>query len=219
VIFTLIVEVFMHTSDFREHGFVVVPGFLGGEEAAVLRRAADAILDRERARSRETGHTTQSVTLVGEDAEIVLAFLGSPRVCAVLFRAASVDTLRLKSASYYHEQTRHDWDGDWHRDSQFGRPDPEVERAVATATAQLHFRVALEDDDRLEIVPGSHARWDTDAELRIRRGARRTTAAMPGATRVVLQAGDACIFHASSIHRATYRMAPRRRTIDALYAL
>ena len=39
-------------------------------------------------------------------------------------------------------------------------------------------------DDRLEIVPGSHARWDTPDELRIRRGADRTTPDMPNAARV-----------------------------------
>lgn len=44
------------------------------------------------------------------------------------------------------------------------------------------------------------------------------TSAMPGATRIAMEAGDACVFHAWSIHRATYQRSPLRRTLDALYA-
>jgi len=70
----------------------------------------------------------------------------------------------------------------------------------------------------LEVVPGSHARWDSQEELCIRKGSDRATDKMPNAFRVVLKAGDACLFHAWSIHRATYRRAPVRRTLDLLYA-
>ncbi|MEO8900663.1 MAG: phytanoyl-CoA dioxygenase family protein [Polyangiaceae bacterium] len=118
----------------------------------------------------------------------------------------------------YHEQTQHDWDGDWHRDSQFVHADPELERKLVASSCSVHFRVAFEDDDRLEVVPASHARWDSAEEFRIRRGGQRASNEMPGAVRVSLRAGDACLFHAWSIHRATYRQAPTRRTLDLLYA-
>jgi ectoine hydroxylase-related dioxygenase (phytanoyl-CoA dioxygenase family) len=127
--------------------------------------------------------------------------------------------LELEQLHYYHEQTKRDWDGDWHRDSQFGRPDPEHERARFENSVAVHVRVAFEDDDWLQIVPGSHARWDTPEELHIRRGSDRATAFMPNATRIRLRAGDGCLFHAWSIHRASYRCAPIRRTLDALYGV
>ncbi|WP_437741476.1 phytanoyl-CoA dioxygenase family protein [Sorangium sp. So ce1504] len=219
---------------FRAQGFFIMRAFLDVAERAELRCACDAALLRTRALSRETGHSTPRISLLTDGAtcfqddpcalELISAFVGSRRVCellAGLSRAGAgegeEDAPRLKDAHYYHEQTRRDWDGDWHRDSQFGQSDPEIERAIVATTTSVHFRVALEDDDRLEIVPGSHARWDTPDELRIRRGADRTTPDMPNAARVALRAGDACIFHAWSIHRATYLRAPPRRTIDALY--
>ncbi|WP_437315237.1 phytanoyl-CoA dioxygenase family protein [Sorangium sp. So ce385] len=216
---------------FRAHGFFVAPAFLNTATRADLRRACDVALSHARALSRETGHSTPRISLLTDGIvcfqddpralELIAAFVGSPRVCELLSglaRPQEGDTPRLKDAHYYHEQTRHDWDGDWHRDSQFGQPDPEIERAVVATTTSVHFRVALEDDDRLEIVPGSHARWDTPEELRIRRGAGRATPDMPNAVRVALRAGDACVFHAWSIHRATYLLEPPRRTLDALYA-
>jgi ectoine hydroxylase-related dioxygenase (phytanoyl-CoA dioxygenase family) len=216
---------------FREHGYFVVQEFLDRPAACALRRACDDALDRARTGSTAHGHTTPKIGLFADPATFsranarafddVARFVSSPRVCALLagLERAGEDAIpRIKAADYYHEQTARDWDGDWHRDSQFGLPDPERERQRLLTTTSVHVRVALEDDDRLELVPGSHVRWDTPEELRIRKGCDRATAAMPGATRIVLRTGDACVFHAWSIHRATYRRAPLRRTLDCLYA-
>ena len=215
---------------FRNQSFVVLPQFLQASERTRLRRACDAVLDWSRAHSAETSHTTPRVSLLTQAHSFehgpelllpVLALAGSARVCALLRGlqpAAARDMPELEDAHYYHEQTQRDWDGDWHRDSQFARGYPDLERELIANTWAMHLRVAFEDDDRLEVVPASHARWDTDEELAIRRGSRRATSDMPNAMRVRLRAGDACLFHAWSIHRATYRRAPIRRTLDLLYA-
>jgi ectoine hydroxylase-related dioxygenase (phytanoyl-CoA dioxygenase family) len=215
---------------FRQRSFGVIPRFLGAAEQAELRRACDAALLQARADSQATAHTSSRISLLGDgrcldhDLDVlppIVAFASGRSVCALLRPLAlphETQAPKLKELHYYHEQTKRDWDGDWHRDSQFGRPNPELERELFAATTAVHLRVAFEDDDRLEIVPGSHTRWDTPEELRIRRGSDRATPHMPGAVRVLLRAGDACLFHAWSIHRATYRRAPIRRTLDALYA-
>lgn len=211
-----------HIAAFRSTGFFIVPAFLDREDRVGIRHACDAALDRARASFVETGASTPRISVF--DVEPALAFLGQPRVTRLLFtlqHATESDVPRLKDVHYYHEQEGRDWDGDWHRDSQFSRAvlaDPESERAIVRSHTAVHVRVAFEPDDRLEIVPGSHARWDTPEELRIRRGARRASSEMPNATRIVLSPGDACVFHAYSVHRATYRQKPLRRTLDALFA-
>jgi hypothetical protein len=206
---------------FRHHGFFIVPAFLHRDEVSELRASCDAALGRERTRSIETGASTPRISLV--DVEAAFAFFGSSRVTRLLLGLQSpteADLPRLTDVHYYHEQVRRDWDGDWHRDSQFLRAvqtDLEAEPAIVRSSTAVHVRVAFEQDDRLEIVPGSHARSDTPEELRIRRGSNRASGEMPNATRIGLAAGDACVFHAYSVHRATYRRAPPRRTLDALY--
>lgn len=219
-----------HLQSFRLHGYFVLPAFMSPTEMSGLRRACDMVLDRARAASTESGHATPKIGLFTEPSffsgqpaalDLLTRLAGSARFCALLEGLAldgEDQTPHLKSTDYFHEQTTRDWDGDWHRDSQFGQPDPELERRRILTTTSVHVRVALEYDDRLEIVPGSHQRWDTPEELQIRKGSRRASSAMPGATRIVLKAGDACVFHAWSIHRATYRRAPLRRTLDCLYA-
>lgn len=215
---------------FRERSYFVVPKWFQAAELAELRRLCDLVLDRARAESRTRGHTSPSVSLFADTdyfaadprtLEPLLSFAASPSVCALLEGLAydaEAGPPRIKKLDYYHEQTRHDWDGDWHRDSQFIESDPERERALLLGSSALHLRVAFEPDDRLELVQGSHARWDSDQELGIRKGSTRASADMPNATRIALHAGDACVFHAWAIHRATYRRVPRRRTLDALYA-
>lgn len=220
----LAIESFHHCS------FVVLPQFLEARERTAMRRACDAALEWSRANCAETSHTTPRISLLTQASSFehgaallapILAFAGSARVCALLEAIRLGDqngAPQLKDAHYYHEQTKRDWDGDWHRDSQFSRADPDLERGLISSSWSAHVRVAFEDDDRLEIVPGSHGRWDTDEELHIRRGGYRASDAMPNAARICLRAGDACLFHAWSIHRATYRRAPIRRTLDLLYA-
>lgn len=215
---------------FCRDGYFVVPRFLLGAELDELRHPCDLALARARAHSKEKGHSTPSIDLLAaaDDPALdpavlqrLLYFVSSPRVCALLLGLAypgEDEVPRARKLDYYHEQTRRDWDGDWHRDSQFVAHDPEHERAVISNTTSAHVRVALQDDDRLELVPGSHRRWDTQAELRVRKGAARTTPDMPAATRIVLRAGDACVFHAWSIHRGTYQRTPVRRTLDCTYA-
>jgi ectoine hydroxylase-related dioxygenase (phytanoyl-CoA dioxygenase family) len=215
---------------FCRDGFVVLPHFVDQQDRVTLRQAADTALAWSRAECSETSHTTPRISLLtqatsfehgGAALASVLAFASSAGVCALLDAVARVEAVeapQLKDAHYYHEQTKRDWDGDWHRDSQFALTDPELERELIADTWSVHVRVALEDDDRLEIVPSSHTRWDSEEELRIRKGGNRATDKMPNAVRVVLKAGDACLFHAWSIHRATYRRTPIRRTLDLLYA-
>lgn len=215
--------------NFRERSHFVVPAFLAKAELGELRRVCDHALERVRAESSVKGHTSPSVSLFAATDHLacdpstiqpLLSFAASRRVCALLDGLGSdaeERAPRLKKLDYYHEQTRHDWDGDWHRDSQFTEHDPERERALVVGTTAVHVRVAFEPDDRLELVEGSHSRWDTDEELRIRKGAQRASADMPHSVRIALRPGDACVFHAWAIHRATYQCRPLRRTLDSLY--
>ncbi|MBX3498411.1 MAG: phytanoyl-CoA dioxygenase family protein [Alphaproteobacteria bacterium] len=119
------------------------------------------------------------------------------------------------NTQYFMEQHGADWDGQWHRDTQFLAPDADSEKRDIAAGTGVHFRVALADDPWLSIVPGSHCRWDTAQEWAIRHEA--ASGDPPDAVRLPLKAGDALLFHAWSIHRGLYRCVPARRTFDVVY--
>ncbi len=114
--------------------------------------------------------------------------------------------------------------GNWHRDSQFHHPDEEEERQAIDAGGDLgrsvQLQVALVPSDDVEVVPGSHRRWDTDAEYAIRRADEQRnnrSNAMPGALRVALAPGDAVAFNPLALHRGRYHTDKRRRTLMLTY--
>jgi hypothetical protein len=55
----------------------------------------------------------------------------------------------------------------WHRDCQYDH-DIEVQKIVINETQVLHLRVPLFDELGMELVPGTHKRWDTEEEFNVR---------------------------------------------------
>lgn len=87
--------------------------------------------------------------------------------------------------------------GPWHRDSQFTHRDIEAEKEVLAAQGaeghSVQLQIALAPSDDVEVVPGSHLRWDTPEESAIRHGddkKNNRSSAMPRALRVALEPGD-----------------------------
>ena len=71
-----------------------------------------------------------------------------------------------------------------------------------------------------EYVPGSHLRWDTEDEYRIRLAdgqANSRANDMPGAIRIQQRPGDALAFEALGLHRGRYHTDKRRRTLMLTY--
>lgn len=189
-----------------------------------LASACDHALERVRATSNETGHTTTNISPLlhpecfadRPDALQCLIELASSRAVVSLVHdlgKPGEGELNLRDIQYFHEPKR-DHDGPWHRDGvSVARADGETSRPTV-----LRFRVALAADDHLEYVLGSHARPDTEEEMHVLAGSRRSGAFPSEARRLALQPGDACVFDAGGIHRARYRSSAARKTLDLLFA-
>jgi len=104
----------------------------------------------------------------------------------------------------------------WHRDPQYHLSLAE-QQAALQGPRVMHFRLALYDEPGLELIPGSHARWDTPEELAVRleQQGRNNHEALPGGVPVSLNAGDLLVFCANLIHRGRYGMG--RQALDILF--
>ena len=92
--------------------------------------------------------------------------------------------------------------------------------ATRTRPDGIQLQIALVETSDVEYVPGSHRRWDTDEEYRIRLAdgqANSRSNAMPGAVRVHQRPGDAVAFEALGLHRGRYHTDKRRRTFMLTY--
>lgn len=216
---------------YERDGFVVVRRLFGAAEAAELREVCDEIFAQWLAESRDPAAAADNTNMAYLTEPRFLE--GRPRRRRTLLEAVADERplgvvrqlfgreLPFLNTQYFFEPATRSRGGDWHRDQQFDAPDEATERERMRAVVGVHAHLALVADDHLEYVPGSHARWDTPAELKIRRGlggAAKNSDAMPGARRVHLDAGDAVFFSPWGIHRGRYAAGRPRRTFDVIYS-
>lgn len=93
----------------------------------------------------------------------------------------------------------------WHRDCQYDH-DVEVQKKVIHETQVLHLRVPLFDELGMELVPGTHKRWDNDEEFAVRQEikGRLSCENLSTGKTIALAAGDLLVFSADMIHRGLY---------------
>jgi Phytanoyl-CoA dioxygenase (PhyH) len=152
----------------------------------------------------------------------LMDLIADERVLAVA-RAVLEDEPLFRCTSLFFNPRANGRDGDWHRDSQFVTRTDEEERQFlfgAERAAALQLQIALLPSEDSEVVPGSHQRWDTPEEYRIRKGEggrNRRSNEMPGAVRVRLEPGDAVAFNPRALHRGRYHTDKPRRTLMLTY--
>ncbi|MDQ3586474.1 MAG: phytanoyl-CoA dioxygenase family protein [Acidobacteriota bacterium] len=213
-----------------ERGFVVVPRLLDAARVAALRALCDRVWqqwlvsapDQPRAaNATNMAFLTEPCYFVEHRSQLtsLLSFIAADQILDLLTQLG-IDEPLFHNTQFFFEPRDETRAGDWHRDQQFGAPDEATEQRRMQQHTGIHLHVALVPDDHLEIVPGTHARWDTPEELSIRKGLhgqRPDSPHMPGAVRISLDAGDAVFFSAWSIHRGRYVAGQTRRTFDAIY--
>ncbi|MDO6837995.1 phytanoyl-CoA dioxygenase family protein [Paraglaciecola chathamensis] len=103
----------------------------------------------------------------------------------------------------------------WHRDSQYHLNIEQQKRALQGADV-VHFRIALNDEPGIEVVPKSHKNWHTEEELSVRMqtNGRVNSDELSSGRLIPLHAGDLLIFSANMIHRGVYGLD--RLSLDIL---
>lgn len=103
----------------------------------------------------------------------------------------------------------------WHRDCQYDH-DVDMQKQVIEHTQVLHLRVPLFDELGMELVPGTHKRWDNDEEFSVRQETKGRTSSedLSSGLKIPLNAGDLLVFSADMIHRGLYGL--NRLALDIL---
>jgi hypothetical protein len=205
-------------------------------QTARLRRICDRVLERWRRRDPETGLASDPNATVMRHLNHPAYFsAGAPGLEDVLGLAAHPKLIELgrlilgeqpmfRCTSYFMNPLDTSLDGDWHRDSQYMTPDEASERAMLLEGGDsgdgVQLQVELVPSNDVELVPGSHLRYDTPAEYAIRRadgGRQNRSNHMPGALRISLGVGDAAAINSLGIHRGRYHTDKLRRTAMITY--
>lgn len=93
----------------------------------------------------------------------------------------------------------------WHRDCQYDHG-IEVQKKVIHETQVVHIRVPLFNELGMELVPGTHKRWDNEEEFNVRQEeqGRHSNESLSLGKAIPLAAGDVLVFSADMIHRGLY---------------
>lgn len=103
----------------------------------------------------------------------------------------------------------------WHRDCQYDY-DIEMQKQVIMETQVVHLRVPLFDEPGMELIPGTHKRWDNEEEFNVRYeiNGKQSSDELAQGVKVSLKAGDLLVFSADMIHRGLYGL--ERLALDIL---
>ena len=91
-----------------------------------------------------------------------------------------------------------------------------VQREEQNKMLSLHIRIPLIDEKGVEVVTGTHRRWDTELERNVRfeLDGHRNSEPLPGSELIDLARGDVLIFSAQMIHRGNYELNLTRKAFD-----
>jgi hypothetical protein len=104
----------------------------------------------------------------------------------------------------------------WHRDMQYSPIEDSVQCEEQKEMLSLHIRIPFIEEKGVEIVTGTHRRWDTELErdVRFELNGHRNSESLPGSELIDLARGDILIFSAQMIHRGNYELNPARKAFD-----
>jgi hypothetical protein len=220
---------------FNEEGYIVIPKLFSGDELQRLLEVSNRIYDNfiRDMDSRAPGkdhvkmlHATNPKWADSpEDTKLLLELGADPRCLGPveqIFEGPSV----FRATTYWVNPRYVSEEGNWHRDTQFGRTDEQEKEYIQGLKEDnllrgVQFQIALVDNSDLEYVPYSVSRYDSPEEYQIRladnRSNSRCVDGMPNALRFHLQAGDAVAFNQVGLHRGRYHVDKQRRTLMLTY--
>lgn len=214
---------FQMIKDYEDNGYLVLKGFVSGEELRKLRHAATKFHQSWKQENAQfyavkainSAYLTAKKHLKNTERATLFNFIGSTKLMDVVTSVMDgrptfmntqlfFDPVNLKQQNY------------WHRDPQYHMTVEEQQQALLGPNV-VHFRLPLVDEPGVELIPGTHRRWDQDDELdvRLERNGRKNYENLATGIKVKLDAGDLLIFSANMIHRGLYGMD--RMALDILF--
>lgn len=211
------------TSSFQDQGFLKVEHFLSPQALQEITPVIERFHQTWQTDNPEalangminSAWLTAPNILDETDRETLFAFLGSEQLNRVVASILGPDYAFMNTQLFFEPVNPHQQNY-WHRDIQYDKTLEEQQAALA-GTEVIHCRLALKDEHGIELVPGSHRRWDTEQELetRLAQNGRQVSDALPDALALPLQAGDLLVFSANMIHRGLY--GKQRFALDSLF--
>lgn len=199
-------------SDYNEHGYFVIRDFFTAAEISSLRKVIlkfHELWKQDNATFyREVAFNSSLITgskyLAQDDRLTLFNFISSKKIMNIV-DSVITDNPAFMNTQLFFNPVNPQLKDFWHRDCQYDH-DVDVQKKVIHETQVLHLRVPLFDELGMELVPGTHKRWDNEEEFNVRQEekGRESNEALSTGKKIQLAAGDLLVFSADMIHRGLY---------------
>lgn len=200
-------------SSYSKNGFFKKTGFFTSRELQAIEPALLRFHDKwlkNNGRLYENGtinsaYITNRKHLSGQDRMALFQFISQDKLMDIVSKIIGECPAFMNTQLFFNpkNETQKNY---WHRDGQYTDMSLETHKQSLTKTKILHLRIPLRDERGVELVPGSHTKWDTDEEFEVRmeQNGRCKSDDLPHGKAIPLKRGDLLVFSANIIHRGLY---------------
>ncbi|PJZ84847.1 phytanoyl-CoA dioxygenase family protein [Leptospira harrisiae] len=160
--------------------------------------------------------TSNKFTKNKEDRRILFEFIGSEALLEICDTVFDGSAYFLNTQIFFNPEDPNKLPY-WHRDIQYLGISEEKQYDRIQKDFVWHFRIPLEKDPGIWLVPGSHKRWDTNEERKIRLelDGKKNHENLANQILIPHNPGDLLVFSAHLIHKGNYDS--NRFSFDILY--
>jgi len=199
-------------SDYDQQGYFVIRNYFNATEISSLRTIILKFhtlwkqdnTDFYQQEAFNSSLITGSKYLKCDDRVMLFNFISSKKMMNAVNSVVSANPAFMNTQLFFNPVNPEQKDF-WHRDCQYDHG-VEVQKKVIHDTQVVHLRVPLFDELGMEVVPGTHKRWDSDEEFDVRQEnkGRVSSENLSTGKEIKLAAGDLLVFSADMIHRGLY---------------
>lgn len=198
---------------YQQHGYVRLADFFSETELGALEPVLRSFHERWLINHKDhydhgainSAYLTHKESVEASDRRELFNFIASDKIMEVANRLIPAGPAFMNTQLFF-DPKNPDQKNYWHRDIQYTDHSVEEQRQRLQQSNVIHFRVPVVDECGLEIVPGTHRRWDTEVEYATRTETERRKSSddLPGTQVMKLHCGDLLVFSANMIHRGLY---------------
>jgi len=199
-------------NQYKEQGYFVLRDYFNADEISALRQVILSFHQLWKADNaqfyREEAFNSSLITgteyLNAEKRMQLFNFISSKKIMTLVDAVIPTNPAFMNTQLFFNPVNPQLKDF-WHRDCQYDH-DVDVQKQVIHNTQVLHLRVPLFDELGMELVPGTHQRWDNEEEFNVRQELKGKVSSDDLSTgkKIQLSAGDILVFSADMIHRGIY---------------
>jgi ectoine hydroxylase-related dioxygenase (phytanoyl-CoA dioxygenase family) len=200
-------------SEYEENGYFVSRNLFADEEllalhATLLDFHKSWLIENDDFYQRQainSAYVTGNKHLSGKKRQLLFEFIGSNKIASILASIIPSSSAFIGTQIFF-DPSNPAQRNYWHRDIQYNNLSIEQQKTALSSMNALHFRVPLKTERGVELVPGTHQRWDSEEEFDTRTETNGKTASddLSAGKSVPLGRGDLLVFSGNMIHRGLY---------------